>query len=118
MPTLSVNCAFGADPVNTATVGVRLRGDVWARYSAEAQALGISMGTYLRRRLEEQDRVAAELAALRAAIDRGAQPARSSVATSSPATPGAIVEVLLLLRSLVGPQKSALVQKELERRGL
>jgi uncharacterized protein len=40
--------------METATVGVRPRGDVWTRYSAEAQALGVSMGTYLRRRLESR----------------------------------------------------------------
>jgi hypothetical protein len=104
--------------METATAAVRLRSDVWTRYSAEAQALGVSMGTYLRRRLEEQDRLAAEFAALRAAVERS-EPARALVAPDLPAIlVGAIVEVLLLLRSLVGPQKAAVAQKEVERRGL
>ncbi len=42
--------------METATVGVRLGGDVWARYSAEAQALGVSMGTYLRQRARRASR--------------------------------------------------------------
>ncbi len=104
--------------MDTATVGVRLSGDVWTRYSAEAQALGVSMGTYLRRRLEEQDRFAAEIAALRVAVERSGPARTPGPSEASPIAPGAMVEVLLLLRSLVGPQKAAVAQKEVERRGL
>jgi len=104
--------------METATVGVRLRGDVWARYSAEAQALGVSMGTYLRRRLEEQDSVAASLDALRAAVERAALVAAPVAAALPPRLEGAIVELLLLLHSIAGPQKAAMVQAEVARRGL
>lgn len=98
-------------------VSVRLSSDAWTRYSGEAQARGVALGTYLRQRLEEQDRLVAELA-IRAAAEQGASnrepPASSDSATAS----GTLVELLLLLRSLAGPQRSAVAQKEVERRGL
>lgn len=98
-------------------VSVRLGGDAWTRYSAEAQARGVPLGTYLRQRLEQQDRLVAELA-IRASTDQNAA-ARVHHGASSPASEsGTLVEVLLLLRSLAGPQKSAVAQKEVERRGL
>ena len=98
-------------------VSVRLSSDAWTRYSAEAHGRGVALGTHLRRRLEEQDRLVAELA-IRAAVEHsaaaGEQPASSAPASDS----GTLVEVLLLLRSIAGPQRSAMVQKEVERRGL
>lgn len=102
--------------METATVGVRLKGDVWIRYSAEAQAQGMPLGSYLRRRLEEQDSLAGELAALRHTMER-ALAALAYGGTRAPPD-GTLVEVLLLLRSIAGPQKAAVAQKEVERRGL
>ncbi len=64
-------------------VSLRLSSDAWTRYSAEAQARGVALGTYLRQRLEEQDRLVAELA-IRAAADQGAssrEPPASSAST-------------------------------------
>jgi hypothetical protein len=99
-------------------VSVRLSSDAWTRYSAEAQARGVALGTYLRQRLEEQDRLVAELA-IRAAAEQGASTREPAAAASASASDsGTLVEVLLLLRSLAGPQKSAVAQKEVERRGL
>ncbi len=54
------------------TVALRLRKDVWIRYSAEAQAQGVALGSYLRQRLEKEDQVDGELAALRRAVERSA----------------------------------------------
>jgi hypothetical protein len=103
--------------METATIGVRVGRDLWTRFNVEAQALGVSLGTYVRRRLEEQDHVAAQLEALRAAIAQG--PAASvPPSPSPPLIEGAIVELLLLLRQIAGPQKALLAQKEVERRGL
>lgn len=102
--------------METMTVGVRLRSDAWARYSAEAQALGVSMGAYLRRRLEEQDEIAASLDALRAAVERAALVAPT--AALPPRLEGTMVELLLLLRSIANPQKTAMVHAEVMRRGL
>jgi hypothetical protein len=98
-------------------VSVRLSSDVWTRYSAEAQARGVALGTYLRQRLEQQDRLVAELA-IRAAAEQSASSREPLESTGSTADSGTLVEVLLILRSLAGPQKSAVAQKEVERRGL
>ncbi len=105
--------------MQTNTVGVRLRSDVWARYSAEAQGHGMALGSYLRQRLENPVQLEDELAALRRAVERVG--AGEADAEDSPATrlqPGILVEMLLLLRALAGPQKAGLAQKEVERRGL
>jgi hypothetical protein len=98
-------------------VSVRLSSDAWTRYSTEAQARGIALGTYLRQRLEEQDRLVAELA-IRAAAEHDASAREEPTASATASDFGTLVEVLLLLRSLAGPQKSAVAQKEVERRGL
>jgi len=113
-----VNFHREMDPMRSPTVGFRLSNEAWARYSAEAQAQGVSLGSHLRRRLEQQDQLESELAALRRAVERSvAGPATANGGTPS-LSPGALVEMLLLLRSLVGPQKAAVAQKEVERRGL
>ncbi len=98
-------------------VSLRLSSDAWIRYSADAQARGVALGTYLRQRLEEQDRLVAELA-IRAAAEHGASSREATASSASASDPGTLVEVLLLLRSLAGPQKAAVAQKEVERRGL
>ncbi len=98
-------------------VSMRLSNDAWTRYSSEAQSRGVALGTYLRQRLEEQDRLVAELA-IRAAAEHGASSREATASSASAGDSGTLVEVLLLLRSLAGPQKSAIAQKEVERRGL
>ncbi len=104
--------------MGTATIGVRVGRELWTRFNVEAQALGVSLGTYVRRRLEEQERLAANLDVLRAAVERGAANAPPSTAALPPLLESAIVELLLLLRQIAGPQKSLIAQKEVERRGL
>ena len=99
-------------------VCLRLSDTAWTRYSEEAQARGMALATYLRRHLEEQDRILAELAALRAALEQRAPPVEPTDRPTTAIEAGALVELLLLLRSLAGPQKAAVVQKEVERRGL
>jgi hypothetical protein len=105
------------EPMETTTVGFRLRNDVWARYSAEAEAQGVSLATHLRRRLEHQDDVLGELAALRRAVERATAHAAPASSAGPVVTPGIIIEILLLLRTFVGPQKAAVARKEVERRG-
>jgi hypothetical protein len=104
-------------PMSSTNTHLRLSRDAWTRYSADARARGVALGTYLRQRLEEQDRLIAELA-IRAASEQDAttpdRPATDGLSTDS----GTLVEVLLLLRSIVGPQKSAMVHREVERLGL
>ncbi len=103
--------------MTSVAVGLRLRREVWARYSAAAQGLGIPLGTYLRQRLDEKDRLDEQLAALRAEVER-----RSTLEPSAAGTPafapGLLVELLLMLRMAVGPQNATVARKEVERRGL
>ena len=102
---------------NTATIGVRVRRDLWTRFNVEAQALGVSVGTYVRRRLEDDESLTAKLDVVRAAVERGTK-ASAPAAALPPLLEGAIVELLLLLRQIAGPQKALIAQKEIERRGL
>ncbi len=100
-------------------VHFRLSSDVCTRYSAQAQAQDMALGSYLRWRLEQQDEFLADEAAM---LKRSAQHAPNTTPSvpgvdSSPPQ-GLLVEVLLLLRSLTGLQKAAVAQKEVERRGL
>jgi hypothetical protein len=99
-------------------VPIRLSQPVWERYSAEASGLGMGLSTYLRERLEQQEALSGELAALRRAVERSAATAAPAAGAGGPGSPGILLEVLLLLRMLVGPQKTGLAQKEVERRGL
>ncbi len=103
--------------MSSTKISIRLSADAWARYSGEAQARRIGLATYLRQRLEAQDRLVAELA-IHAATEQGASSREPSASSTSASDSGTLVEVLLLLRSLAGPQKSAVAQKEVERRGL
>ncbi len=103
--------------METTTVAFRVPSTVWTRYSAEAQARGMTMGKYLRARLEERDQLALEVATLRRVVERTALAASPHTETPPLAT-GALTEAVLLLRFLAGPQKAGIVQKEVERRGL
>jgi hypothetical protein len=103
--------------MSSTKVNVRLSTDAWKRYSAEAQARRVALATYLRQRLEHEDRLIAELA-IRAATEEDAATRHPPAAYGSSTDSGTLVEVLLLLRSIAGPQKSAMVHKEVERLGL
>jgi len=95
-------------------VHFRLSHEAWVRYSTQAQAHEMALGSYVRLRLEQQDEfLAGELAKLKLA----AQPTPSAKPDHEPLS-GLFLEMLLLLRVLVGPYKGGMVQKEVERRGL
>ncbi len=103
--------------MTSVAVGLRLPREAWARYSAAAQGLGIPLGTYLRQRLDEKDRLDEQLAALRAELEP--RMASAAPAGGSPTfAAGLLVEVLLMLRMVAGPQNANVARKEVERRGL
>ena len=95
-------------------VGLRLEREEWERLSAAAQALGLPLSVYLRRRLQEQDRTAAALDGVEAVLEREASARRVDADSAH----GVLLEVLLILRQLAAPQKALIAQKELERRGI
>ena len=97
-------------------VHFRLNDQVFVRYSSQAQSQDMALGSYLRWRLEQQDQfLAAEAAMLKRSVSHAPDTAQAPPPTLPP---GLFVELLLLLRSLCGPQKAAVAQKEVERRGL
>ena len=97
-------------------VSFRLSRDAWERYSDEAQALGVALGTYLRNRLEHVDRFLASELALRA----GPAQATAAPAPAGPAPlpPSVLLELLLVVRQLASPEKVGIAQGELRRLGL
>jgi hypothetical protein len=105
-------------------IPIRLSDEKWAYYSEQAQAEGIGLSTYLKRRLEHGDRVAEQLAELRrmlaeALADRDRdRPAERSQAGSAVADSAVSIEMLLLLRSVVPQDKLGVAHGELRRQGL
>jgi hypothetical protein len=95
-------------------VGIRLEREVWERHSAAAHSLGVPLGVYLRQRLDEHDQATSVLADLKSLIERtvNATEGRSEIPM------GLLIEGLLILRQLAGPQRALMAQKEVERRGL
>ncbi|MES3154987.1 hypothetical protein [Sphingomonas faeni] len=113
------------------SIKVRLREGQALVYAAEAESRGIGLAAFIRDRLDQTDRVADELASIRAAmIDMGEtmdelrdQVAERLVAstqeTQETGEPSAIeIETLLLLRALSGSQTRQMVTAEIERQGL
>ena len=95
-------------------VHFRLSHEAWVRYSSQAQTHEMALGSYLRLRLEHQDEfLAGELAKLKLA----AQPAPAARPDHDPLS-GTLLQMLILLRMLVGPEKTRIAGKEAERRGL
>ena len=103
--------------MGTTHVTIRLSDAAWARYSANAEIQGVPLGTYLRSRLERQDEFLESELALRALPPAPATPEPASKG-DPPLPPGALLEVILLLRVVAGPQASRMVHAELTRLGL
>ena len=97
-------------------VSFRLSDDAWTRYTAQAEAHDLPLGTYLRRRLEQQDEFIENELALRSRL---AKTAPLEVAAQKCSVPiGLLVEMLFLLRGLANPQRSAMANSEVRRLGL
>ena len=101
--------------MNSTKVTVWLSSDAWTRYSIEARSRHVPLATHLRERLEQQERIIAD-AVVRTAVECSATPPGARAAPAG--DQGILIEALLLLRSIAGPQRSAVAQKEVERRGL
>ncbi len=95
----------------TVAVGIRFERDVWARHSAAAQVRGLPLGAYLRQLIDEHERVTVALDELRAAVERGVGEKRERTLNA------AVLEMLLILREIAGPQRSRAAHKEVERQG-
>ena len=124
------------------SVHLRLSPAKHAEYSAQAAASGVGLTTYLKKRLEDGDDVARQLADLRlavAALGSGGQGSSSSslegkidkmvdlLQSSSPSSrpaaasavdPVMLLECLLMLRFSNQPEAFAKTRAELERHGL
>lgn len=96
----------------TAPVSLRLSDEKWRFYSDQAQTAGIGLSTYLKRRLERGDEIADQLASIRRLIQSGPS------ASPDAFTESMLVEILLLMRSVVGEAKLAVVHGELRRQNL
>lgn len=113
------------------SIKVRLREGQALVYAAEAESRGIGLAAFIRERLDQTDRVADELASIRAAMidmgetmdelrDRGTDrqaDAPSQDGEGSDEAKAIQIETLLLLRSLTGGQKLTMVMAEVERLG-
>ena len=98
MPRLYVNLERDR-LVESVTVAFRLKPEVWARYSDLAQHSGVSLGAYMRERLEELDRLEAEVARLRTVLESAVQRPATEAGHTQSVPPGAFLEMLLLLRA-------------------
>jgi hypothetical protein len=103
-------------------VAMRLSEENWRFYSEQAQAEGIGLSTYLKRRLERGDQIIEQIAALRRELE-SQRPEQTGPEQNGPSAPaplpdGMMIEILLLLRSVVGEAKINLVHGELKRQQL
>lgn len=111
------------------SIKVRLREGQALVYAAEAESRGIGLAAFIRDRLDRTDRVADELASIRAAmIDMGEtiealRNERTDTGNSAspqvqpePAIPNAVqIETLMMLREFGSPQQMRMVCAELDR---
>jgi hypothetical protein len=108
---------------------IRLPPDVHAEISRVAAAKGITLGEELRQRVtsfspisEAIDGLRHDLAAYQATQRASAHKAKATpqpdLFNASGADPGMLLEILLLLRDIGGPQRLRAAQAEVERQGL
>lgn len=102
----------------------RLTPEKHAQYEDEAARLGKPLGTYLRERLEADDAVRDELAALRREVVSLHHVIEDLADTglrydqSGPGPNAVQIETLLLLRAIAGPERMKPVKGEMKRLGI
>src|SRR5688572_684830 len=98
-------------------IQVRLSREKRLAYEEEAARQDKPLGTYLRERLEADDVLRGELAAIRHDVAVGVSELRRAVEEGRGSAPseGLPLETLLLLRAVAGPERVKLVQAELRR---
>lgn len=103
-------------------IPIRLSEAKWIEYSAEAEARGMGLSTYLRDRLEQDGQHRKELAVIRSILEElrnAASKSRTDVVKETPSQKSSDtalqIETLYLLRHLAGPEKCRFVHGELER---
>lgn len=94
-------------------IKLRLHPEQQRQLRQEAAARGMSFGAYLRARLEQSDGLGQQFIALRRLIEDGKRSTAQSATDAS-----MMIEMLLLLRSVVGGDKLRIVHGELRRHGL
>ncbi|KKO70264.1 hypothetical protein AAV32_17475 (plasmid) [Kerstersia gyiorum] len=106
-------------------VQLRLSPDKRMIYEDEAARQGKALATYLRERLEAQDDEQARSAALRAELANGMAELRGIVERGGSSTPGdktgdpsILLELLILMRAVAGPDRIKMAHAELRRQGL
>jgi hypothetical protein len=113
-------------------VRVRLNESQMLIYTAEAEARGIPISTYLRDRMASADIMREELAGIRAALlelgdtldelrDQCANAGDKAGAQvqAETAIPNAVqIETLMLLRAIASPEKLRMIRAELDRQGI
>lgn len=99
-------------------IRVRLRLDKQEEYEGAATRLGVSLASYLRQRLEDDDLVIEQIRALRSevtALQMGRDPSSATGNQDTDLT-GLNVELLLILRQMQ-PQLARKAQAEVQRQG-
>lgn len=112
-------------------IQIRLSAEKQAIYEDEAARLNKPLGTYLRERLEANDAMRGELNTLRHEIGIGLAAIRQTIEDSggkrgaaAPAVAASqinnalLLEMVLLLREVGGPERMKRTQAELKRQGL
>lgn len=106
-------------------VQVRLNPSRQLIYEDEAARQGKALATYLRERLEAQDDEQARSAALRAELANGMAELRGIVERGGTSTSGnnaadqsMLLELLILMRAVAGPDKIKMAHAEMKRQGV
>ena len=109
----------------TTPVQVRLSLEKRLQYEDEAAQRGLPLSTYLRKRLEDGDRINESLAALRIMMVEGFSNIESALKNGQHSQVsgkdfdyGMMVETVLSLRKILKPLDMNMIHKELKRQGL